>query len=611
MYSWGYNRFGACGFEAQTAGAIIKTPRELRDGDDDGLWAEPVALACGAFDTVVVSRGGRRVARCGRAANAPALNVVVWARFAGHRACRVACGFGHVAVLLVDQRCLAWGDNAYGQCGAPRTRFPNVDAAHAFDAEEAAGVDVACGSGFTIVATQHRGLVSFGQDDQRQLGRAWRADDARENASVVGAVALPSISVQGLACGDHHTVVLDDGGRVYSFGAGDFGRLGRSAKDGGGRFKWRVWLPSATAVSAGGASSAAVADDGTLYVWGCNGSGQLGLGHTEDAEAPMRVELKALVSPQQRGSPPRDDGIHDGVPPVFGAVVSVALGEDHTVALDSTGQVWCWGRTAAGRLGFFNGGKDAVDVVASPVRIFKDARLTHVVAAGARSFAFASAAAAKVRATRSGARRARVRDDLADAADHAHDAALRALEAAAAAAAASRGDAIKRANACARHLEESAERASNEATAELLEAELLASDAELCGTRPGGCLDVGRPKGAASLVDPSAAVPPRSAFSCASAPSPPRPRSATPRTRAPHRLRPRSVDLSAPASIAAASTPRAGASTAGGGPVDSGHSYFDEIWLRAALEAARRATDSALAASDALAGPQTRAFDGE
>lgn len=77
-------------------------------------------------------------------------------------------------------------------------------------------------------------------------------------------------------------------------------------------------------VAAGSAHSAAILEDGSLWTWGRNGSGQLGDGTYEDRLSPVKI---------------MDD------------VVSVSLGDMHSGAIKSDGSLWMWGRNKYGSLG--------------------------------------------------------------------------------------------------------------------------------------------------------------------------------------------------------------------------------------------------------------------
>ncbi len=77
---------------------------------------------------------------------------------------------------------------------------------------------------------------------------------------------------------------------------------------------------------AGGAHNLALKDDGTLWAWGMNFSGQLGDGSTTDRAAPVQV-------------------------PDMSNVVSVAASSGSSFAVKSDGSLWAWGANTNGDLG--------------------------------------------------------------------------------------------------------------------------------------------------------------------------------------------------------------------------------------------------------------------
>ncbi|KAL0211275.1 hypothetical protein P9112_009573 [Eukaryota sp. TZLM1-RC] len=70
----------------------------------------------------------------------------------------------------------------------------------------------------------------------------------------------------------------------------------------------------------------AITSKGTLFAWGWNRFGQLGLNHTEDQEFPVQVEFLSNV-------------------------VQIAAGRDFSLARLDDGTVWSWGNGEDGRLG--------------------------------------------------------------------------------------------------------------------------------------------------------------------------------------------------------------------------------------------------------------------
>jgi alpha-tubulin suppressor-like RCC1 family protein len=84
-----------------------------------------------------------------------------------------------------------------------------------------------------------------------------------------------------------------------------------------------------TQLTGGGGHTCGLTASGRAWCWGANGSGQLGNNSTADRLTPVDVHI-------QQG------GIN---------LVQIAAGANHTCALSSTGQVWCWGLNSSGQLG--------------------------------------------------------------------------------------------------------------------------------------------------------------------------------------------------------------------------------------------------------------------
>ena len=91
-------------------------------------------------------------------------------------------------------------------------------------------------------------------------------------------------------------------------------------------------LQGVVAVAAGTDHSLALRNDGSVWAWGYNGSGQLGNGNTTDQATAVLV-----VGPTGSGT--------------FGKATAVAAGQSHSVALKDDGTVWAWGYGGSGQLG--------------------------------------------------------------------------------------------------------------------------------------------------------------------------------------------------------------------------------------------------------------------
>lgn len=86
------------------------------------------------------------------------------------------------------------------------------------------------------------------------------------------------------------------------------------------------------ALAAGAEHSVAVDARGELWSWGRNAEGQLGDGSTDDRTTPQRITAPG------------------------GAAAAVAAGSDHSLAVDTGGGVWQWGRMSHDQLGVVSAG---------------------------------------------------------------------------------------------------------------------------------------------------------------------------------------------------------------------------------------------------------------
>jgi alpha-tubulin suppressor-like RCC1 family protein len=94
-----------------------------------------------------------------------------------------------------------------------------------------------------------------------------------------------------------------------------------------------VPVTNAVGIAAGPHHVCVVLRDGTVRCWGGNREGELGSKEPRD--------ITCLEKRNVETSTPK--GLRD--------IVQVAVGDDHSCALDKRGSVWCWGKNDVGQLG--------------------------------------------------------------------------------------------------------------------------------------------------------------------------------------------------------------------------------------------------------------------
>ncbi|XP_076086369.1 regulator of chromosome condensation-like [Mytilus galloprovincialis] len=99
-----------------------------------------------------------------------------------------------------------------------------------------------------------------------------------------------------IQAGQHHTMLLDEEGKVYTIGRAEYGRLGLGEKSGEMKEPTLVTKLSDKIIdiAAGQSVSLALTADGTVYGWGMGTSRQLGTGDEEDVWEPVKMSGKQL-----------------------------------------------------------------------------------------------------------------------------------------------------------------------------------------------------------------------------------------------------------------------------------------------------------------------------
>lgn len=134
--------------------------------------------------------------------------------------------------------------------------------------------------------------------------------------------------------------MLKQGGTVWAWGSNGSGQLGLGDTSNRSTPTQITTLSSIICVAAGLSHSLAIKSGGTVYAWGLNSKGQLGDGTTTNKLSP--VQVSGLTG-----------------------VTAVGAGRAHSLALKSGGTVWSWGDNYYGQLGIGTSG----DTKLTPVQV--------------------------------------------------------------------------------------------------------------------------------------------------------------------------------------------------------------------------------------------------
>uniref|UniRef100_A0A914WR58 Uncharacterized protein n=1 Tax=Plectus sambesii TaxID=2011161 RepID=A0A914WR58_9BILA len=149
-----------------------------------------------------------------------------------------------------------------------------------------------------LACTDESAFLAVNGGDSTRLFKVYDADSWTDDGCPPVLLQLglaDSVCVQQMVCGKAHVVLLDSRGRVLTFGIGSRGELGHGAVASEQQPKVVDALADVriVAIAAGGWHSAAVTDDGDVYLWGWNDSGQLGVdnGEVGTSSLPLPLDL--------------------------------------------------------------------------------------------------------------------------------------------------------------------------------------------------------------------------------------------------------------------------------------------------------------------------------
>ena len=209
----------------------------------------------------------------------------------------IAISAGHTHNLVLDDagNVYSWGYNGTGGLGHGDTDhllFPKK-------IESTFGhlkiIAISAGSFHSLVLDNAGKVYSFGRNDMGQLGQG-DTDTRRVPTKIPGLTNIRAISAGG-----YHSLVLDNARNVYSFGLGEKGQLGHGNTTNRLGPTPITAISNATAISAGFEHSLVVNKDNRVYSFGKNDRGQAGVG-TSAKYSPGIISNDTTAPPSSRGT---------------------------------------------------------------------------------------------------------------------------------------------------------------------------------------------------------------------------------------------------------------------------------------------------------------------
>lgn len=248
----------------------------------------------------------------------------------------IDCGDAHLAALTEQGYVMTWGEGRLGRLGhgsAFSLRGPQAIKS-LFHKRI---VHLACGSQHTVAAAEDGDVYSWGYGKCGALGHG--LNDREQSFESVNMpmeiLTLKGKGISRVSCGDAHTAVVLQNGTLFTCGWAEYGRLGRGLAGQISEFsscfeKVDFKKKLCTFVACGAAHTLVLTECKSLFAFGWNVDGQLGLGDRRNRPTPTQLQYFDA-----------DELV----------LTSVSAGKLHSMALTQDARMFAWGSDELGQCG--------------------------------------------------------------------------------------------------------------------------------------------------------------------------------------------------------------------------------------------------------------------
>uniref|UniRef100_A0A023GN11 Putative regulator of chromosome condensation 1 n=1 Tax=Amblyomma triste TaxID=251400 RepID=A0A023GN11_AMBTT len=308
VWSFGCNDEGALGRQTSSLDGTETTPGQVE-------LPEPVAkLSAGDSHSVALTVSGRAFMWGNFRDSSGQMGLIVEGqaerepKLVATGIVEIASGSDHVVMLTADGNLVTRGCAEQGQLGRVAAMFssrggrratnyllePGTVRVHRPKGCKSSAFDrIWTGAYTTYARLEETGAIyGFGLNNYHQLGGSDEGGTILHMPELLGSCA--GHRWKAVSGGQHHALLLNEEGSVFSMGRKEYGRLGLGAANPPDNDDQETpgpvpGLSNCTEISCGEAVSFAVDEEGRLHSWGFGTNGQLGHGEDEDVFEPKVV----------------------------------------------------------------------------------------------------------------------------------------------------------------------------------------------------------------------------------------------------------------------------------------------------------------------------------
>jgi len=258
----------------------------------------------------------------------------------------IFCGYYNAVAVQSNGTLWTWGSNSYGQLGTNTSTLSNISSPVQVGSLGNWALPTGyIGQGFWTWASSSNQSYAWGRNQFGQLGQnSTSVPSASSPLQIALGAAATNLTATKIASSYYTGYAIQSPGTLWAWGNNSIGQLGTNTTTRSNALgavqvgAINYW----TQISAGAniGQAAGIQSPGTLWAWGNNLYGQLGLSNVTDRSSPTQVGTLSTWT-------------------------QISCGYIHTAAIQTPGTLWAWGNNSYGQLG----NNSAGPIVYSPIQI--------------------------------------------------------------------------------------------------------------------------------------------------------------------------------------------------------------------------------------------------